>query len=375
VELLVDREIPGAATAFAAFGRVRLFDGRTLVAAEVAPADVLIVRSVTRVDAALLDGSGVRFVGTATAGIDHVDTHYLAAAGITFSAAAGCNARAVAEHVICCLYLYAAHRGIRVQDVRVAIVGYGHVGRALGVVLDRLAIPFVVNDPPLGTAIRDVSVVTLEEALGCDVVSLHVPLTAGGSHPTIGLVDAAALARMAPGALLINAARGGVVDERALVARLQSAAALLAAIDCWVDEPCIDIDLLRHCWLATPHIAGHTLEARVRATALLQVALADWTGHRPALPELLAGDSHTPIEYSPAGLPGVLARVHDLEAHAARMRRLLTHPPAARGTAFDTLRREHGLRRQFASFAVASPGLDADTVRQLQALDFSCRDG
>ena len=374
MEILTDREIPGAATAFAPFGTVRLFDGRTLCAAEIAQADVLIVRSVTRVDATLLDGSGVRFVGTATAGTDHIDTAYLATAGIAFSDAAGCNARAVAEHVICCVYLYAARRGIRVQDLRVAVVGYGHVGRALGAVLDLLGIPFVVNDPPLGTLPPGVSAVTLDDALCCDVVSLHVPLTADGPHRTVGLVDAAALARMAPGALLINPARGGVVDERALVAHLQSGKACLAAIDCWLDEPHIAIEVLRQCWLATPHIAGHTLEARVRATTLLRVALAQWSGKQPTLADLPVSDSHTPLDCGP-GLPSVLARVHDVEAHTARMRSLLSLPPAARGAAFDTLRREHGLRRQFASFAVASAGLDADTVRQLQALGFSCRGG
>src|SRR5690606_24107155 len=119
---------------------------------------------------------------------------------------------------------------------------YGHVGRALGAVLERLAVPFVVNDPPLGRTLSGLTVVALDEALSCDVVSLHVPLNIDGAYPTAGLVDAAALARMRPGALLINAARGGVVDEHALVGGLQSAEPILAAVDCWLDEPRIDCD-------------------------------------------------------------------------------------------------------------------------------------
>ncbi|MEX2479744.1 MAG: 4-phosphoerythronate dehydrogenase, partial [Gammaproteobacteria bacterium] len=148
MELLIDREIVGAERAFAGFGEVRLFDGRKLDAAQLGRAEVLLVRSVTVVDASLLRGSRVRFVGTATAGIDHVDTDFLTASGVAFACAAGCNARAVAEHVIACLYRHAASRGVPVTALRVAIVGYGHVGRALGLLLRRLGVPFAANDPP-----------------------------------------------------------------------------------------------------------------------------------------------------------------------------------------------------------------------------------
>lgn len=370
MELLIDRDIVGAERAFAGFGDVRLCDGRTLDATALGRAEVLLVRSVTAVDESLLHGSRVRFVGTATAGIDHVDTDFLAAAGIVFAAAAGCNARAVAEHVIACLYRHAATRAVAVTALRVAIVGYGHVGRALGQLLRRLGVPFVANDPPLGAALDGAPGVSLEEALGCDVVTVHVPLTTRGAHPTHDLIDRRALARMAPDALLINAARGGVVNEAALLQRLRDAPDFRAALDCWEGEPCIEPALLARSWLATPHIAGHTLEARVRAAADLHAALAAWTGQQPALPALLEPNPAGALDCASGGVAAVIEAGHDLGAHTARMQALEDLPAPARGAAFDALRRRHGLRRQFASYRVASSAVDADTVRQLQALDF-----
>lgn len=370
MELLVDREITGADTAFQGFGEVRLFAGRELTAETLGAAEVLLVRSVTRVDRALLAGSQVRFVGTATAGTDHIDLDYLAAAGIAFADVPGCNARAVAEHVVCCLYRYAARHARSLAALTVGIIGYGHVGRALAALLQVLGVTVLANDPPL--AARDSGFVSasLHDVLACDAVSVHVPLAATGPYPTRHLLDAAALARMTPGSLLVNAARGGVVDEAALVARLTGPEALLAAIDCWEGEPRIAARLLEQAWLATPHIAGHTREARAAASRGLHDALARWCGSEPVpAPALLPPGRR---RLAPDSLLAALASVHDLDLHTTRLRALVGLDAAARGAAFDALRREHGLRREFAHHDVACAGMDADTVAALAGLGFTC---
>ncbi|MEX2480169.1 MAG: NAD(P)-dependent oxidoreductase, partial [Gammaproteobacteria bacterium] len=230
-------------------------------------------------------------------------------------------------------------------------------------------------DPPLGAALDGAPSVSLEQALTCDVVTVHVPLTARGPHPTQDLIDRYALARMAPDALLINAARGGVVNEAALLERLEHEPDFRAALDCWEGEPNIAAALLPRSWLATPHIAGHTLEARVRAATDLHAALSAWSGLRPDWPALLEANTAGTLACEPAGVAGIIEAGYDLGAHTARMQDLAGLPAPARGAAFDALRRRYGLRRQFASYRVASSGLDADTVRELQALEFDLDGG
>ncbi len=370
MKLLVDREIYGATTAFAALGAVRTFDGRALNADDIKDADVLLVRSVTRVDRVLLADSSVRFVGTATAGTDHVDLDYLKARDIAFAAAPGCNARAVAEHVVCCLYAYSAERGGDPRALKVGIVGYGHVGSALGALLQRLAIDFVVNDPPRGPRIAGVTCTSLEALLGCDVVSLHVPLIADGPHPTRGLLGAAELGALRPGALLINAARGGIIDERALLARLIAPRALYAALDCWSGEPHIWPALLARSWRASTHIAGHTLEARIAAARMLHTALSAYGGVAAGWPENEGEITRLSVPGDRRSVAAVLASVYPLATRSEQMRTLAGLAPPARGPGFDEQRRRDGLHRQFAAFSVARAGLDNDTVQQLSAMDF-----
>jgi len=379
MELLIDREITGARELFGAFGDVRLFAGRQLGRAEIGNAAALLVRSVTRVDATLLAGTGVRFVGTATAGTDHLDLDWLCGAGITVADAAGCNAQAVAEHVVCCLYRYAARRGCDVRELRLGIVGYGHVGRALAALATRIGVPWLANDPPLAMGAGDVPHTDLDALLErSDVVSLHVPLTYAGAHATADLIGAAELARLRPGSLLINAARGGVVDEAALAAAVAGTRGLVAALDCWSGEPRVARATLAASWLASPHIAGHTREARAKASLCLAAALSSWSGCAFRPTDLLAATPAALLHAGAGGAGGVLAQVHDLEAHTARMHALAVGDTQgaddARAASFDADRREFGLRREFASHAVACAGCNPDTVVELDTLGFTCRD-
>ncbi|MEE2982202.1 MAG: 4-phosphoerythronate dehydrogenase [Pseudomonadota bacterium] len=372
MEILADREITAAAEVFEAFGPVRLFDGRRLRQSDIGDAEILLVRSVTRIDHSLLAGTPVRFVGTATAGVDHVDAEFLTRRSIEFAHAEGCNARAVAEHVATCLYTFAALRRVPPRELAVGIIGYGNVGRCLATLLDRLGIDFAISDPPLAEVSSAIHSVSLKEIMDRDVVSLHVPLTNTGKHRTVDLIDANAINRLRHEALLINVARGGVVNEGALCRRLETGAPLYAAVDCWSNEPAIDAALLRSSWVATPHIAGHSVEARLKATRMLHTGLNVFCGANEVFPSGLEGPANgrkTPLS-AVGGIAELLSKVHPLAGQSERLRRMLALPAARRGAHFDDIRARFGLRREFSSFIVASEGLAPDTVVELGALGF-----
>jgi len=207
LRIIADRDIPQAASAFSEFGDVELVGGRSLTRDALGDAEILLVRSVTRVDGALLDGSNIRFVGTATSGVDHLDMDYLDRRGISYFDAAGCNARAVAEYVLACGFLQGPLSSRHRTAIQAGIIGYGHVGKIVCTMLSALGVDCVINDPPLAEAVPDNRFVGLEEALESDIVTLHVPYTEVGRHPTRGLIGLRQLRRIKPGALLINAAR------------------------------------------------------------------------------------------------------------------------------------------------------------------------
>lgn len=331
------------------------------------------MRSVSRLDAKLIAGSRLRFVGTATAGVDHIDLDALRSAGIAFSDAGGCNARPVAEHVVTCLYLHAARAGVVPRALKVGIVGCGHVGRSLVALLDALGIAHVDFDPPRAAREAGFSGATFDEVLACDVVTLHVPLIADGPWPTVRLLHAEALAALRPGTLVINAARGGILDEAALCARLQGTDALVAAIDCWVGEPRVEHTLLARSWLATPHLAGHSFEARLNATRALWTAVRAWRGEGQAPPPVtlppLAVARSVPDH---GGVAALLASVYPVAAHDIRMRVALGLDMTRAGAHFDEIRRRYALRREWSAYSVARADLAPDTVAELTALGFQC---
>lgn len=368
MRVVVDENMAAAARAFASFGEVVQRPGRTIGPADVADADALFVRSVTPVNEALLRDSPVRFVGSATIGIDHVDTAWLAGRGIGFAHAPGCNAMAVADWVVAALAALQA-KGCHVFGTgTVGIVGCGNVGRRVAARLEALGYRVQVCDPPRAGAEGAAGFVDLATALANDIVTLHVPRTAGGEHPTLGLIDAAAFERIPAGGILLNAARGGVVDEDALASRLDDGPDLQAVLDTWADEPEIDADLLARVALGTPHIAGYSLEGRLRGTAMVAAAAGeffgietdrDWRGKLPDAPAVPAGDD----------VVGAILAAYDPRRDDADLRALLRLPEAGRPPAFDRLRREYPVRREFGSHAAGQ-----DLHPALRAAGFSVAD-
>lgn len=377
MKIVADRQIPLVREAFASIGDVHLVDGRRLVADAVRDADVLLVRTITRVDEALLKGSRVRLVATASSGVDHVDLDYLERRDISLVAAAGCNARPVAEYVLSALFVAMDLRGCPLQPARIAIVGCGHVGSLLNAMLGVLGVECVLNDPPLGDQTGDPKYRPLEEALQADVITLHVPLTHAGPYATRQLINADLLARMKPEALLVNTSRGEVFDETALKQRLAQGRGGGAVLDVWANEPDIDPELLSRAIIATPHISGHSMNARRRATEMIYGACCEVLGAAPVwhqspepreLPRrtLRIQDPESDID---AVKMAVLAG-YDVRRDSAALRRLPALRADERGRFFASLRDEYRPRPEFSDMLIEIDSSHASARQRLKELGF-----
>lgn len=367
MKIVADSAIHALDETFARHGTVVRKRGGDITRADLVDADALVVRTITRVDADLLDGTPVRFVGTATIGTDHLDIDWLDAEGIAWSSAPGCNADAAAQYTLAMMMLACRRMEIRLVDQQVGIVGLGNVGSRLQALLNALGIPVLACDPPLEDA-GTRGLVPLEEALACSMVSLHVPLTRGGAYPTLHMIGAAQLARMPTGSLLVNASRGDVIEASALSSWLQQGGGQ-AALDVWPGEPAIDPALLAACVVGTPHVAGYSREGKLRGSRMVYEAYCR-AFELPAVPamelppmELDIADGDAACDCTALAQSCVLAVcgvVEDDEMLRA------THTVA---TAFETLRANYRVRREFRSI---QPGpVNHHCAPLLRALGFT----
>lgn len=280
MKIVADRDILDALSGFGDLGELVLVSGRDMTANHLADAGALVVRSITQVDEALLTGSSVRFVGTATSGVNHIDQQFLKENGIGFVSAKGSNANAVVDYVFAALAYAVIDKSLSVQNCTVGIVGAGAVGGLLASKLEKVGINFKLCDPPLkdkGVSSEQVYC-SLEEVMHCDIVTLHVPLIHDGEYPTANLISVQHLSLLPENAVLINACRGGVVDEEALKTFLRDRKDIGTVFDVWQNEPLPDPGLVAAIDVATPHIAGYSQEAKSAATAMMRTALADFIG-------------------------------------------------------------------------------------------------
>jgi erythronate-4-phosphate dehydrogenase len=285
LKIVADENIAYAQDFFAGFGELLLLPGRSITRLDLLDADILLVRSVTPVNRELLAGTPVCFVGSCTIGTDHVDTEWLAKNNIHFSFAPGCNAQAVVEYVLSALLVLEVDLSVS----KVGIVGCGNVGGRLLRYLQRRGANVVGCDPFLVDS--DLPLVDFETILACDVICLHTPLTTSGAHPTFHLFDEKVIDRIKPGAVLLNAGRGAVVDNGALLRRIESHNDLRVVLDVWENEPAIDGGLLVHIAIGTPHIAGYSAEGKLRGTEMVYKALCDVIGFNlVTVPVVLGGD-------------------------------------------------------------------------------------
>lgn len=369
--IVADENIPLLDAFFEGFGEIRRVPGRSIDRATVEQADVLLVRSVTNVNRALLEGSKVRFVGTCTIGTDHLDLDYFQQAGITWSSAPGCNARGVVDYVLGSLLTLAEIEGVDLAQRTYGVVGAGEVGGRLVKVLQGLGWNVLVCDPPRQAA-EGGDYVSLEQIIEqCDVVSLHTPLDKQGPQATWHLFEKNRLNQLKPGTWLINASRGPVIDNAALRQVLLQREDLQAVLDVWEAEPEVDVALAELCVIATPHIAGYSLDGKQRGTAQIYQAFCKFLGQpeQVSLNDLLPAPWLSAVtlnaDTDPAWALAMLCRgVYDPRRDDADFRRSLVGNVSEQRAAFDGLRKHYPLRREIDGLKVRIEG-DSPALQQI----------
>ncbi|TCM67800.1 erythronate-4-phosphate dehydrogenase [Acinetobacter calcoaceticus] len=334
---------------FAEFGKIHHVAGRHLTQPDVQDAEVLLVRSVTQVNHALIENTELKFVGSATIGTDHLDQAALAAQDIVWSNAAGCNAQAVAEYVISAilhLQPQVLHQG---AEFCLGIVGLGNVGSRLAAMATLMGWSVIGYDPLVQH--HHIEQADLATVLSrADALSLHVPLTQTGPYPTHHLLNATTLAQLKDRALLINSARGPVIEEQALIADIQGTGRAVV-LDVFEHEPVISATLLNLLQLATPHIAGYSLEGKARGTQMIYNAFCDAFAlpadkdFRSQLPEAEPLLNSADLK---AGLGLHLKQIYDIASDDAALRACLKNGVVEQA-AFDHLRKHYPLRREWAA--------------------------
>lgn len=374
LKILADENIPALESLFADIGELRRLPGRSMTADDLADVDLLLVRSITRVDEKLLANSPVGFVGTATIGTDHLDTGWLDSRGIPWCSAPGCNADAVVEYVLSALWHLCAEQGVDPLTRTVGVVGAGNVGGRLVNRLRALGVEVLVCDPPRAEREGSEGFVELEPLLSAaDLVALHTPLTTEGAHPTYHLLDENNLELLKPGAILLNAGRGPVIDNWSLIRFMRRRADVRLVLDVWEEEPLVLPELAEQCVIATPHIAGYSLDGKIRGTWMLYQQVCNWLG-RPAQ---IALDSVLPEpEVAALQVNGMvdplkpIALTYDPYRDDRALRATLYLPPEERMRAFDQLRKGYPVRREFSSLRIEGVE-DEGLVEMLGNLGFS----
>jgi len=357
MKLVVDENIVFAKEAFEGIGDLVLMNGRSIRKKEVGDADVLIIRSITRVDKELLKDSKVKFIGTATIGTDHIDLDYLESNKIKFADAKGCNADSVAEYVFTALLKVASEEKLSLSGKTIGIVGVGNIGSRVVRIAESFGMKVLMNDPPLERKGAGKNYVPLDEILKADIITLHVPLSLEGIDKTFHLLDGNNLSKIKPGTILINTARGEVVDNDALL-KESSVRNFNLILDVWEDEPLINIDLLKKTKVGTAHIAGYSLEGKTNGTKMIYNSLCRYhnlkPAWQPALPKIEQTDLRIPDgKTDEEKLYRLFAGVYNLGNDDSKIRKISNYKSNERAAYFDKLRKEYPIRREFINYSVS----------------------
>ncbi|MGJ8691161.1 MAG: 4-phosphoerythronate dehydrogenase [Thalassotalea sp.] len=357
MNIFYDENMPFAKEFFGDFfgegTKLQSFNGRTVTTEDLIDADVLLVRSITKVNEALLSSNkNLAFVGTATIGVDHIDQAYLNSRNIPFTSAPGCNAISVAEYVLSSLVILSEKYGFSLQDKTIGIVGGGNTGTRTSEKFKALGLRYKMCDPLLAAQGDTRDFVELDEILACDIITLHVPLTRTGPHPTFHLIDENKLAKLQPEQILINACRGEIIDNQALLKLKQQGYETKLVLDVWENEPNILMPLIQYAEIASAHIAGYSIEGRSRGTEMLYQALCKVKGIAiekqlaEFLPAPEIGQTKINDSFSEILLNQTVKMVYDVRRDDAIFRQQIT------SLGFDHIRKTYPARREFSSLSI-----------------------
>lgn len=377
MNLIVDENIAFAQEAFSHFGNAILVDGRTLTNKNVKDADVLLIRSITKVDAELLRDSKVQFVGTATIGTDHIDLDYLKSKNISFADAKGCNADSVAEYVFTALLKITSEKNISLNGKTIGVVGIGNIGSRVVRLAESLGMKVLKNDPPLERNAIGKNSVSLDEILKADIITLHVPLSFEGVDKTFHLLNENNLKMISENAIIINTSRGAVINNSSLLnATIRKNFNLI--LDVWEDEPLVNFNLLAKTKIASAHIAGYSFEGKVNGTKMIYDALCKFTNTNPEWSPELPLIERRELELSDSSsdeekLYKLLSSIYKIEEDDARLREISNYNQREQAGYFDKLRKTYPVRREFSNFTVHISETEKHLKAVLESFRFTVR--
>lgn len=352
MKIIVDKNIPFIRGVLEPYAEVVYLPGSSIVRADVMEADALVVRTRTQCNAALLEGTNVRFIATATIGHDHIDADFCKANNITWTNAAGCNSYSVQQYIAAALVHLGAKLNLTFSSMTIGIVGVGNVGSKVARLARAFGMRVLLNDPPRERLEGSREFVSLEKIMEeSDIITFHVPLNDGGEDNTFHLADAQFFANVRPSQILINSSRGEVVNTKLLTETLTRRGLAACVLDVWEHEPNIDIDVLTRVDIGTPHIAGYSADGKANGTAMSVNALSRFFGL--GLPEWCPMDVPAPDRSTFTIDCNSLTKQEAL-SHAVRHtydicaddRRLRQSP-----STFEKQRAEYPLRREFTSYS------------------------
>ena len=368
--------------AFSFAGETTVLPDREIVREDLLDADALVVRSKTRISRDLLEGTPVRFVGTATAGTDHIDAAAMEQLGIYWCASPGCNANSVSEYVVAALLALGRRHGLVLEGRTIGVVGCGQVGGRVAKKCEALGMRVLRNDPPLAAQTGDCAFQPLESVLAeSDVVTLHVPFVEEGPWPTVRMADYRFFEQLRPGALFINAARGSVCDYDALLDARAGGAVSRMVLDVWDPEPAFRTDVLEMADIASPHIAGHSYEGKLNGTVACYNELCnffeipkqwDVAASLPP-PEVPLAEADALGRDDDEVLHEVVRQVYDIETDDHLIRQAAVADEIARARNFDAIRKGYRIRREFPNTVAKIANASDSLLRKLAALGFRLR--
>ncbi len=371
MKIVADDKIPFLKGVLEPYAEVIYLPGKNISKESLRNADALLIRTRTKCNESLLEGTSVRFIGTATIGFDHIDAEYCKKNNITWTSAPGCNSSSVHQYIAAALLDLQRARGFILKDKTIGVIGVGNVGSKVANLAKSLGMKVLLNDPPRSRKEGTSGFVTIDTILSeSDIITLHVPLNLSGEDATLHLINDDFISKQRKKIWLVNSSRGEVADTPALKRALQSGLISGAVIDVWENEPDIDPELLKAASIGTPHIAGYSTDGKANGTAMVvnslsrffKLPLTSW------YPVNIPAPENQLIEIDCAGkneieiLSEAVEHSYDITVDARNLR----NSPSD----FEQLRGDYRLRREFSAYTVKLNGCNKTTASLLMAIGF-----
>jgi len=374
MKIIIDDKIPYIRGAFELFAEVVYLPGSQTTPDVVKDADALVTRTRTKCNRRLLEGSNVKFIATATIGYDHIDTEYCKEAGIEWTNAPGCNAESVNQYMASALFAWSMRKRTDLKNKTIGIVGVGHVGKKVAHFCKTIGMRVLLNDPPRERVEGPEKFVSLEKIQQeADIITFHVPLNMAGKDATFQIVNEKFLQNLNKKPLLINSCRGEVFNSKALYSAYEASDISGFILDCWENEPDIDLDLLNIAEFGTPHIAGYSKDGKANGTKMSVQAISrffnlgidDWepTNIEPPANPVIKIDGNQRREYSI--LAEAVLSTYEIENDDEDLR----EAPEK----FEQLRGDYPVRREFHAHSIDAKNMETETLKKLKGLGFKIK--